>query len=139
MRRRRVGLNEELPHRQPADAASLRSPNAALPITPVFGRAGTAGFGVAESGIYGARFRQVFGRGLECPAGGADADAQPLGDDPPRGAGGSEAGYLARVDGDWLIAGAIGVYGYKFVERCLNQVNECVGLGSTGAHTMRPN
>jgi len=53
----------------------------------------------------------VFGRGLERPAGGADADAQFPGDDLPRGAGGSEAGYLAGVDGDWRIAGAIGVYG----------------------------
>ena len=47
-----------------------------------------AGFGTVESGVYGARFRQVFGRALECPTvclegstGGADADAQLLGDD----------------------------------------------------------
>jgi hypothetical protein len=69
----------------------------------------TADSSAAESGVYRARFRQVFGRGLECPEGGADTDTQPLGDDLPRGAGGSEAGYLARVDGDWLIAGAMGV------------------------------
>jgi hypothetical protein len=53
----------------------------------------------------------VFGRGLERPAGRADADAQFPGDKLPRSAGGSEAGYLARVDGDWWITGSIGVSG----------------------------
>jgi len=32
--------------------------------------------GTAESGVYSARFRQVFGRALERPARGADANAQ---------------------------------------------------------------
>jgi hypothetical protein len=32
------------------------------------------------------------------------------GDDLPQGAGGSQGGYLAGVDGDWRIAGAIGVF-----------------------------
>jgi len=52
--------------------------NALLPITPVSGRVKTAEFGAAESGVYGAHRRQVFGRGLERPAGGADADSELL-------------------------------------------------------------
>jgi hypothetical protein len=87
-------------------AACARLP----PITPDFGRVKTAEFCTAESGVYSARFRRVFGRGLESPASGADADAQFPGDDLPRGAGRQKCAYLARVDGDWRIAGAIGVH-----------------------------
>jgi hypothetical protein len=50
--------------------------NVIVPITPVSGRAETAGFGAAESGVYSARFWQVFGTAVERPTGGADADAQ---------------------------------------------------------------
>jgi hypothetical protein len=89
-------------------AACARLP----PITPDFGRVKTAEFCTAESGVYSARFWQVFGRALERPAGGADADAQFPGDDLPRGAGRQKCAYLARVDGDWRIAGAMGVYQY---------------------------
>ena len=49
-----------------------------FPITPDFGRANPAGFGAAESGVYSARFRRVFGTGLESTTGRADADAELL-------------------------------------------------------------
>jgi hypothetical protein len=88
-------------------AACVRLP----PITPVSGRVKPADFGAVESVTCWVRFRKVFGRGLKSPTGRADANAQLLGDDLPRGAGGSEAGYLAGVDGDWRIAGAMGVFG----------------------------
>jgi len=83
-----------------------------LPITSDFGRVKSAGLGAVESGTYEGGFREVFGRALERPAGRADADAQFPGDDLPRGAGCPKCGYLARVDGDWRIAGAMGVYRY---------------------------
>jgi hypothetical protein len=35
-----------------------------FPITPVFGRANTTGFGAVESGSYEGGFQRVFGRGL---------------------------------------------------------------------------
>jgi hypothetical protein len=89
-----------------ACSGSLAQP---LPITPVSGTVETADSGAVESGTCEGGFWRVFGRGLQRPTGRADADAQFPGDDLPRGAGGSEAGYLARVDGDWLIAGAMGV------------------------------
>jgi hypothetical protein len=43
-----------------------------LPITPVLGRVETVDFGAVESSTYEGGFREVFGRGLERPAGGAD-------------------------------------------------------------------
>ena len=49
-----------------------------LPITPVSGRVKPVGSGAAESGVYSARFRQVFGTPLQGPAGGAGADAELL-------------------------------------------------------------
>jgi hypothetical protein len=63
-----------------------------LPITPVSGRVKPAGFGAVESGSYEGGFWRVFGRGLQGSAGRADADAQPLGDDLPRGAGRTQGG-----------------------------------------------
>src|ERR1035437_6601739 len=54
-----------------------------LPKSPVYGRANPAGFGAAESGTCEGGFRRVFGRGLERPAGRADADAQFPGNDLP--------------------------------------------------------
>jgi hypothetical protein len=52
-----------------------------------------------ESGTCEGGFWRVFRRGLECPAGRADADAQFPGVDLPRSAGGSESSYLFRVHG----------------------------------------
>jgi hypothetical protein len=47
---------------------------------------------------------------VQRPAGRADANTQFPGNDLPRGAGGSEGGYLAGAEVTWRIAGAIGVY-----------------------------
>jgi len=64
-----------------------------------------------ESGACEREFREVFGTSLKRSAGRADTFAQFLRDDLPPCAGGSEGGYLTRGDGDWRIAGAIGVLG----------------------------
>ena len=106
-----------------------------LPISPVSGRANPAGFGAAKSGVYGARIWQVFGTPLKRPTGRADADAQFPGDDLPRGAGGSEGGDLAGVDGDWRVAGAMGVWTKSLARRTLRRwlspnIDGGVSLGS---------
>lgn len=61
-----------------------------LPITPVFGKAETADFGTADLGTCNGHSGRFFATGLECPAGSANTDAELLGDDPSRGAGGSQ-------------------------------------------------
>ena len=53
------------------------------PQTPVSGRFKLAEFCAAESGTCEGGFRRVFGRALERPAGGADADTQFPGNDLP--------------------------------------------------------
>lgn len=78
---RRAGRRAELHDRQPADAAKLRSPNASLPQTPVSGRANPADFCAVESGVYGARFLQVFGTGLEGEGSWAGVPVSVVGDD----------------------------------------------------------
>lgn len=65
------------------EATSCALRGSFLPITPVSGRVKPAVFTAAESSVCSARFRRVFGRGLERPAGGADTDAQFPGDDLP--------------------------------------------------------
>jgi hypothetical protein len=58
-----------------------------VPITPGFGAAENADCDGAESGVYRAGFRQVFGtleQPCKRPAGGADTDAKSLGDNLPR-------------------------------------------------------
>ena len=86
-------------HKKVAYLHKINSPanDCPSPKSPVSGRVKPADFGVAESRVYSARFRQVFGTALEGTAGSADTDAQFSGDDLPRGAGGSEAGHLVRL------------------------------------------
>jgi hypothetical protein len=55
---RRARRQAELPDRQQVDAEKLLSPNAALPQTPVSGRAKQADCGPVESGTYERGFRR---------------------------------------------------------------------------------
>ena len=83
-----------------------------------------------ESGVYGARFRQVFGRGLERPTGRSDADAQSLGDEPPRGAGCPECSDLFSIHrGTWTPQ----LFPTDLARRSAARTRSCVNARSNSA------
>jgi len=65
------------------------------------------------------RILEGFWNGAVASADPAYADVQFLRDDRPRGAGGSEVRYLARVECDWRITCAIGVWGTHLLNPAL--------------------